>query len=101
MTNEQKAIKIAKFDGKLKDQLWYIEDDPIIQQITEEYLTNLNYLIPCYVKVCRLWGRNKMINLEDVIIEVVMKRFIKNKGKYQDLFNDLYSLIIIIENSAD
>jgi len=95
MTNEQKAIKIAKFDGKLKYELWYITDDPIIQQITEEYLTNLNYLIPCYVKAWRLWGCDKMINLEYVI-----KRFIKNKGKYQDLFNELYSIIIIIENSV-
>lgn len=95
MTNEQKAIKIAIFDGKLKTDLWYIKDDPIIQQITEEYLTNLNYLIPCYVKAWRLLGCDKMINLEDVI-----KRFIKNKGKYQDLFNELYSLIKIIENSV-
>lgn len=95
MTNEQKAIKIAKFDGRLKAELWYIEDDPIIQQITEEYLTNLNYLIPCYVKAWRLLGSDKIINLDDVI-----KRFIKNKGKYQDLFNELYSLIIIIENSV-
>lgn len=96
MTLEQKAIKIAKFDGRLKDKLWYIEDDPIIQQITEEYLTNLNYLIPCYVKAWRLLGSDKMINLEDII-----KRLTKNKGKYQDLFNELYFLIIIIENSAD
>lgn len=96
MTNEQKAIKIAKFDGKLKAQLWYIEDDPIIQQITIEYLTNLNYLIPCVVKAWRLLGSDKIINLDDVI-----KRFIKNKGKYQDLFNELYSIIIIIENSVN
>lgn len=95
MTNEQKAIKIAKFDGRLKAELWYIEDDPIIQQIIEEYLTNLNYLIPCYVKACRLLGSDKMINLEDVI-----KKLTKNKGKYQDLFNELYSIIIIIENSV-
>jgi len=96
MTNEQKAIKIAKFDGKLKAELWYITDDPIIQQITQEYLTNLNYLIPCYVRAWRAVGCDKIINFEDVI-----KRLTKNKGKYQDLFNDLYSIIIIIENSAN
>lgn len=98
MTLEQKAIKIAKFDGRLRNELLYTVEDPIIQRITEEYLTNLNYLIPVANKAYNHLIYRGQFKAK-ILLSDVLQRLNKDRtGCYTLLFDEIYTAITILEN---
>ena len=110
MTNEQKAVIIAKWNGdKLKyPNLAFIHTKdgaivpPInIAHITKLYLTDLNYLVPVAVKV-----RNAIDDIyknQSLICSIrINKRLLLAEktleGTYQHLFDAVYEAIVYLEN---
>jgi len=107
MNNRDKAIRIAVYDGKLK-RLPYGKPYEEIQDIsidyfdylTDKYLTDLNWLITVAYKAYNELLHRRLSTLT-VPMSDVIKRLSKNSdGEYQYLFNEVYTAIILIEDTV-
>lgn len=98
MTNEEKGLRIAIFDGRAQQGKTYSEGDLELSALTEKYLTDLNYLIPVAYK---LYNQLIFMGLlkSKVYFEDVLRRLNQERnGYYQALFDEIYTGIKVIEN---
>lgn len=107
MTNEQKAVIIAKWNG---DKLTYpnlafihTKDGAIvppinIAHITKYYLTDLNYLVPVAVKVYNKIGEMPTASACLICNHIAKSLWETPEGTYQQLFDAVHSAIVYLEN---
>ena len=105
MTNEQKAIDIAQWDGWIlptPHSEIYQNGDKYAEsyELTKYYLYDLNYLMPVAVNVYReLDGHyTKLSHLLENRIKGYIMSLDKPSGTYQQLFDAVYEAIVYLEN---
>lgn len=103
MTNAQKAIDIAQWDGWILPtpfSTFYQNGYRHLKgyELTKLYLTDLNYLVPVAVKVYR--DLPATTNLWDELHQKFVMVEKDSKGTYQPLFDAVYDAIVYFEEQA-
>lgn len=101
MTNEQKAEVIAVWDGWVKNGICYTNpttNEGLIQPIAENYLTDLNYLVPIAVKVFNEIGKIHTAGACLMCNHLAKSLWETPEGTYQPLFDAVYNAIVYLEN---
>jgi predicted RNase H-like nuclease (RuvC/YqgF family) len=110
MTNEQKAVKIATYDGWVSEvgNDFYIKNNNGNNRkvLTYNYLTDLNYLVPVAVKVRDELARiADPFNSEDKGFDIWInldKKYTQMtktpSNTYQPLFDAVHEAIVYLEN---
>jgi len=90
MTNEQKAQVIAEWDG------YYIPRNSS-NNLTNEYLTDLNYLVPVAIKVMQ---KLDIIDYdaEDLRYNILGRLTYLELNNYQPLFDAVFDGIVYLNN---
>lgn len=100
MTNEQKAIDIAQWDGWILptplSEIYQNEDKYAESyELTKYYLYDLNYLMPVAVRLYKQLPTNdEWSRLYDAIHNLTKTP----EGTYQQLFDAVFNAIVYFEN---
>lgn len=102
MTNEQKAIDIAQWDGWILPtplSTFYQNKDKYAEsyELTKYYLYDLNYLMPVAMLLA------KLLQYDDIAIDLgeAIHNLTKTpEGTYQQLFDAVYNAIVYFENES-
>ena len=100
ITNEQKAIDIAQWDGWILPtplSTFYQNEDKYAEsyELTKYYLYDLNYLMPVAVRLAKLLPSCDLgFDLGEAIFDLTETP----SGTYQPLFDAVYEAIVYFEN---